>query len=251
MVILMLSSFFGFLSIVIFSSVYYVDFKWIHRIKEQYLTSFSAGIGVVYVFIYMLPHLSKGQHLIATHFQHHALIGGQYSMYLIALIGFIFFYVFDTFLTHTQRLPTDDYDTRSDLAFYWTSVIFVCLYSLLIGYVVGSYASNDLSYQFKYLVAYVVHFLAIKYGIYHIFPEKYDKIARYPIIASLFIGYFIALFANFVPLTLAITETMIEAFLTGAMILTVFKHELPNERDSKTWAFSVGILLSLALFTFL
>lgn len=247
----MLSTFFSFFTIVIFGGVYYSDFKYIHRIKEQYSFSFSSGIGVVYVFIYMLPHLAKGQHLMATHFQNHPLLGGPYAMYIVALIGFIFFYVFDTFLTHTRRLPTDDYDTRSELAFYWTSVMFVCLYSLLIGYVVGSYASNDLTYQFKYLIAYVIHFLAIKYGIYHIFPEKYDKVARYPIVASLFLGYFIASFADILPITLAISETTIEAFLTGAMILTVFKHELPNEKDSKTWAFSIGILVSLALFTFL
>ena len=41
---------------------------------------------------------------------------------------------------------------------------------------------------------------------------------------------------------------MIEAVLTGAMILNVFKHELPNEEDSKSRAFIVGILLSALLF---
>lgn len=243
----MIATLLGFLSIVVFSMVYYYDFQFLHRFKEADFASFSAGVGSVYVFIHMLPQLSHGQHLLEEAFPSIHFIGSQYTIYLIALAGFLFFYMFDTFLTHTRRLPTDEYSTSSELAFYWTNVIFITLYNMLIGYFVGSYNTDNISYRIIYLIAYVIHFLTIKHGIYHVFPRKYDEKGRYPIMVGLFIGYFIGHFFPVSALILAINE----ALLTGAMILTVFKHELPNEQDSKMKAFTVGILASILLFMLL
>lgn len=243
----MVSTLLGFLSIIVFSIVYYHDFKFLNRIKDADFVSFSAGVGAVYVFIHMLPQLSHGQHLLEDSFPTIHFIGSQYTIYLIALLGFLFFYMFDTFLTHTRRLPTDEYSTSSELAFYWTNVIFISLYNMLIGYFVGSYTFDSVSYRIIYLIAYVIHFIAIKHGIYHIFPRKYERQGKYPIIIGLFIGYFIGYFFPVSGLVLSITE----ALLTGAMILTVFKHELPNEQDSKMKSFTVGILSSILLFMLL
>jgi len=240
----MVSTLLGFLSIIIFSGVYFIDFDFLHRIKTADFASFTAGVGTVYVFIHMLPQLHHGQELIEEHFPAIQFTGSQYSIYLIALVGFITFYMFDRFLTHTHRLPTDKYNSVDELAFYWSSVLFICLYNVLIGYVVGSYSQGSMSYRFVYLIAYSVHFFAVKWGLYHIFPKKYQKQARYPIVISLFIGYFIAIFFNVSPIVLTINE----ALLTGAMVLVVFKHELPNEKDSKSKAFAVGILASVFLF---
>lgn len=240
----MLSNTLGFLSIVIFSVVYYHDFEFLHRIKPAVFNSFAAGVGTVYIFVHMLPQISHGQHLLEEYFPNIHFTGSQYSNYVVALIGFIFFYLFDSFLTHTKRLPTDEYTSPDELAFYWTNVLFIFLYNLLIGYVVGSYTEGSISFRIVYLLAYIVHFVTIKWGIYHIFPKRYERQARYPIILGLFVGYFIALLFDIDPLILSINE----ALLAGAMMLNVFKHELPNEKDSKRRAFVVGILSALILF---
>lgn len=79
------------------------------------------------------------------------------------------------------------------------------------------------------------------------FRPPYITTARYPIVLGLFFGYFIAFVFN-------ISENVfiiIEALITGAMILMVFKHELPNERDSRNTAFLIGIAISLFLFILL
>ena len=118
---------------------------------------------------------------------------------------------------------------------------------MLIGYFVGSYDLDNVSYRIIYLIAYVVHFLAIRHGIYHVFPRKYERQGKYPMIVGLFIGHFIGFFFPVSGLVLSVTE----ALLTGAMILSVFKHELPNEQDSKMKAFTIGILSSILLFMLL
>lgn len=240
----MLSNALGFFSIIVFSIVYYHDIEFLRRFKAADFTSFAAGVGTVYIFIHMLPQISHGQHLLEEFFPNIHFTGSQYSNYVIALVGFIFFYMFDSFLTHTRRLPTDEYRTPDELAFYWTNVLFICLYNLLIGYVVGSYTQGNISFRIVYMLAYIVHFITIKWGIYHVFPKRYENQARYPIILGLFIGYFIALFFDINPLVLSVNESL----LTGAMMLNVFKHELPNEKDSRSKAFIVGILSSLILF---
>lgn len=243
----MISTLLGFLSIIVFSIVYYFDFTILNRIKEADFASFAAGVGSVYVFIHMLPQLAHGQHLLEVAFPTIQFVGSQYTIYLIALAGFLFFYMFDTFLAHTRRLPTDEYSTNSELAFYWTNVIFISLYNMLIGYFVGSYNVENVSYRIIYLIAYVIHFITIKHGIYHVFPKKYERQGKYPIIVGLFVGYFIGHYFPVSALVLSINE----ALLTGAMILTVFKHELPNEQDSKMKAFTVGTLSSILLFMLL
>lgn len=243
----MISILLGFLSIIIFAIIFYYDFKILSRINEANFVSFAAGVGSVYVFIHMLPQLSHGQHIIEESFPTIHFTGSQYTIFLIALAGFLFFYMFDTFLTHTRRLPTDEYSTSGELAFYWTNVIFISVYNMLIGYFVGSYDFDNVSYRIIYLVAYFIHFLTIRHGIYHVFPKKYERQGKYPMIVGLFIGYFIGFFFPVSGLILSITE----ALLTGAMILSVFKHELPNEQDSKMKAFTIGILSSVLLFMLL
>ena len=160
---------------------------------------------------------------------------------------FVFFYFFDQILVYTDQLPTKSYQKKMDRSIYWANVFFVVTYNMLIGYVVGSYNLNSISYQLIFLVAYFVHFVALKWGIYHVSPQLYNEKARYPIIIGLFVGYFIALIFNISDLVFII----IEAFITGSMILMVFKHELPNEQDSKNRAFILGIVLSLFLFMLL
>lgn len=234
----------GFVSIAIFSMVYFVDFKFLDRVNDANLTSFAAGVGAVYVFIHMLPQLAHGQVVIENVLQNTQFFGSQFMIYVIALAGFIFFYFFDRILLYTDRLPTAEYREMWERSIYWTNVIFITSYNMLIGYVVGSYNLNNVSYQLMYLIAYVLHFITLKWGIYHISPDLYRKKARYPIALGLFLGYFIAFTFDISELVFVI----IEAFVTGAMILSVFKHELPNEQDSKGRSFIAGIALSLILF---
>ena len=241
------STILGFISIIIFSLVYFLDFKLLHRIDEAILNSFAAGVGVVYIFIHMLPQLAHGQPILEKSFNNFFLLGSNFAIYIIALTGFIFFYLFDQALVYTDQLPTKKYDKKIERSIYWANVFFVFTYNMLIGYVVGSYNLNSMAYQFVFLIAYLIHFIALKWGIYHVSPDLYNDKARYPIVLGLFIGYFLALLFS-------ISENVfviIEAFITGAMILMVFKHELPNEQDSKNRAFILGILLSLFLFMLL
>lgn len=234
----------GFVSIAIFSMVYFVDFQILHRVNDAKLTSFAAGVGAVYVFIHMLPQLAHGQMIIEEAIEYKEFFGSHFLIYVIALVGFIFFYSFEKVLIFTDRLPTQEYKQMWERSFYWTNVIFITLYNTLIGYVVGSYNLDNITYQIIYLIAYVLHFITLKWGIYHIYPDLYKRKARYPIAFGLFLGYFVAFVFDISELVFVI----IEAFVTGAMILSVFKHELPNEQDSRGRAFIAGIALSLVLF---
>lgn len=240
----MMSTVLGFASIVIFSLIYLIDFKVLQRANAEKLSSFAAGVGTVYVFIHMLPQLAHGQHVLESVFPDFHFFGSRFAIYLIALTGFVIFYMFERILAYTEQLPTEDYSNPHELYYYWTNVIFISLYSVLIGYVVGSNDLNNISYQLVYLVAYTLHFITIKWGIYHIYPKKYFEHARFPIAFGLFVGYFIAVFFNISEVVLVI----VEALLTGAMILNVFKHELPNEEDSKGRSFIFGLLVSTFLF---
>lgn len=231
----------SFLSIMIFSLVYLVDSKLHHFIDDKTLSSFAAGFGVVYIFIRMLPQLAHGQLVLEKNLENIEFSGSSYIIYIIALAGF---YFLDQTLIHTDQIPAKAYDKKKERQIYLPNVLFLSIYNMLIGYVVGSYSLNNTSYQLIFLIAYYIHFIALKWGIYRLSPRLYKEKARYIIVSGLFLGYFTALLFN-------ISEhvfIIIEAFITGCMILIVFKYELSTGQNIKKSSFVLGFLLSLLLF---
>lgn len=239
----MVSDVLGLISILVLGITYFADFSFFHHLNGRNFTSFAAGVGTVYVFIHMLPQLSHGQHILEIKFAGDLLLN-QYSIYIFALAGFVFFYLFDRVLWNTARMTSNVAQSKQEIFLFWGNIIFLALYNMLIGYIIGHYEIGNIGYRLVYLFAYVLHFLTLRWGVYHIYPKRYFTTARYPLIIGLAIGYVIGYFTT-IPEYIFV---LFESFLTGAMVLSVFKHELPNEEDNSSLAFIAGIVLSFLLF---
>jgi hypothetical protein len=239
----MISDLLGLISIIVFSIVYYADFSFFHHLNGRRFTSFAAGVGTVYVFIHMLPQLSHGQHVLEVEFAGDLLLN-RFSIYIFALAGFIFFYLLDRILWGTARMTSNVTQSKQEIFLFWGNIIFLALYNMLIGYVVGQYQMGGIGYRIIYMFAYILHFLTLRWGVYHIYPRRYFTTARYPLVVGLVFGYIVGYFTG-IPEEVFV---MFESFLTGAMILSVFKHELPNEEDNNSLAFIAGIVISFFLF---
>lgn len=74
------------------------------------------------------------------------------------------------------------------------------------------------------------------YGLRELHQQDYDRVGRWVLAGAVIVGWLIGLLTE-------LPETLIAAafsFLAGSIVLNVLKEELPEERESRFWAFALG-----------
>ncbi len=81
-----------------------------------------------------------------------------------------------------------------------------------------------------------LHFVVNDYGLREDHKEADARVGRWLITAAVFLGWVVGLATEIPEATL----TILTAFLARGVILNVLKEELPEERQSRFWAFALG-----------
>ncbi len=81
-----------------------------------------------------------------------------------------------------------------------------------------------------------LHFVVNDQGLREHHGRDYDREGRWILAASPLLGWALGLVAS-VP---ALAVASLFAFLAGGVVLNVLKEELPEERESRFWAFALG-----------
>ena len=84
-----------------------------------------------------------------------------------------------------------------------------------------------------------VHFVVNDYGLRRDHKGAYDRVGRWVLAAAVLAGWLVGLFFEVSEAALAV----LFAFLAGGVIMNVLKEELPEERESRFWAFALGAAL--------
>lgn len=71
------------------------------------------------------------------------------------------------------------------------------------------------------------------------FPHEYNKYGRYILAEGIIVGWIVALTTELTPLF----KSIIFSLVSGAMIFTVFKHELPDEKETHFPAFFAAVVI--------
>ncbi len=169
----------------------------------------------------------------------------EHHVYLIALVGLAVFYGLEraAVTSRKRRRRTEGQDATSQGVF-WLHVASFAAYNALIGYLIhqrGEEGRNQLLVLFA--IAIGLHFLVTDFGLREHYKDAYDRIARWVFSAAIVAGWAIGLTGEIHEAALAV----LLAFLAGGVILNVLKEELPEERDSRFWAFLVGAAAYAAL----
>lgn len=94
--------------------------------------------------------------------------------------------------------------------------------------------------------------VSVAYVFVHVLPELaeyqehgavYDRIERWLLAAAPLLGWALGLAVEVPPLVLS----SLFAFLMGGVVLNVLKEELPEDRESRFWAFAAGTAAYAAL----
>ena len=164
--------------------------------------SLAGGVSVAYVFVHLLPELAEGQEAIAEA-AGEGLAFLKQHVYLVALLGLATFYGLDRLATESRR--------RNRLA-------------------------SGLDALVLFALATALHFVVNDYGLHRDQKGDYVRVGRWIIAAAVIIGWAVGLAFEVPEAAIAV----LTAFLGGGIIMNVLKEELPEERQSRFWAFAAG-----------
>ena len=213
--------------------------RFVEAIPRSRWLSMAGGASVAYVFVHLLPELHKGQEAIERtgagaelFFEHHA--------YLVALFGFALFYGLERLaLLSRQKSRGEKGEDSTEPGIFWIHILSFGVYNGLIGYLLLHLEEPGMWNRVLFSVAMALHFFVNDYGLRQHHKAAYDRKGRWLLAAPIFIGWTVGMATEIAKAAIAV----LLAFLAGGVILNVIKEELPEERESRFWAFALGAAL--------
>lgn len=208
--------------------------------------SFSAGVGISYVFVHLWPGVAHSQLVVEARipgFDSHFL---QYALYIVALSGLVIFYALDSLIARAYIRDDIQDPNVLESSIFKADIGFFALYNAMIGYLLTDMKIQGTS-LIVFFIAFGLHFITNDWGLRRHHENAYDKYGRWVLSFSILAGYGLGLVTNFPEFLVG----SIEAFVTGAMTLNVIKHELPSVEDGNLEGFLAGVISAGLLFLFL
>lgn len=202
------------------------------RLPRSAWLSLAGGISVAYIFVHLLPELQAGQEVLAEATE--GILGFlEHHVYLLALTGLAAFYGLERVARSSRRERDEDTAAMDVFALHVGSYAF---YNLLIGYLLVSRAEEGATALALYTVAMGLHFVVNDVGLREHFEGPYRRWGRWLLAGTVLAGWALG---SLVELSEAVLIVPL-AFLAGGVVLNVLKEELPEERESRFWAFAAG-----------
>ncbi|MDE5415126.1 hypothetical protein [Alkalihalobacterium chitinilyticum] len=200
------------------------------RIKRLKWFSFSGGLAVSYVFVYVLPTLHKEQIIVKEYRDYFTM---ESELYFIGLIGVLIFYGIQKVVRKAQLNDK----THKARTLFWLQIIFFGIYNMLVAYTIISHDVLGIQAVF-YGLAVGLHFVAVAHDLWREYADIYNHVGRYVLATGILAGWLLGVTIDLSPLI----ESIIFAFISGAMILNVLKYELPPDDEAHYLTFTIGVV---------
>ncbi len=227
-------------ALTIFMAVLHIASPLLLRIPKRYqdaVTSFAGGTAIAYVFLHILPDLADGQvafvNEVSIDFIPAPLIAS--GIFLIALLGMLVFYGLESWVR---------VDTGPTQLAYISHVGAYAVLNVVITYTMPARVETGLDFALLFAVAFGLHFLLTDRNLAEAHPTRFSHLTRWILVGALFFGYLLA--AVFPPTTeLAVAIPV--AFLSGSILTSVFREELPDAKVAKFGWFTFGVTVYAVL----
>lgn len=208
--------------------------RFIDKIPRSRWLSAASGVSVAYVFVHLLPDLNEHQETLSQT----AVLGFvEHHVYLMALLGLAVFYGLERLVSGSQQenKPSGT-GTTTDIGVFWLHIASFALYNALIGYLLVHREEPGIRSMFFFFIAIALHFIVNDSGLREDHRSTYHDQGRWFLTGAIIFGWTIGASTEIPEAAIAV----LFAFLAGGIILNVLKEELPEERQSSFWAFSLG-----------
>ena len=245
--------------------------RFLRNIPRSRWLSLAGGASVGYVFIHLLPELGEQQERVAHRIGDTTGVVGflEHHVYLVALLGFVIFYGLERW-ARLSREREAGRDAEADEGrtnvvhepgeppmpprVFWVHVTSFSLYNALVGYLLlhreGELEGGAVAWRslLLFTLAMGLHLLVNDFGLRDHYQHRYARYGRWLLSGAVLGGWAVGALTPLHPLLIAV----LAALLAGGVVLNVIKEELPEERESRWWAFTLGaagyagLLLALA-----
>ncbi len=220
----------SFWAVIIFSLVHFLAIKTrkLSRKVQGTILSTGGGVAISYVFVELLPKLARSEPILQNaffpYFERH--------VYVLALIGFMLFYLVD-----------QSREIFHPKGRFWFSLSSYTLFNFFVGYAVGDKDNPDVQPLILFTIAMALHYFVNDYTLSKEHPNSYGKEGRWVLIASLFLGWLVSKVWILHPAASA----LVTAFVGGGVIMNVTRHELPKTNPHSLKAFVTACLFYTVL----
>ena len=197
------------------------------RTPRSIWLSIAGGVSVAYVFVHLLPELARLQR------EHFGELAVEAFIYLFALAGLVAYYG----LEQLAKRHGGGHGRSTPAGVFWLHLGSFALYNFLIGYLLDEQARHEgMSGMTLYAGAMALHFVVNDRALYRHHGALYTRQGRWVLSAAVLAGWAAGLW---IEIALEWVAALI-ALLAGSVVLNVIKEELPQERESRFWAFVLG-----------
>lgn len=193
--------------------------------------SVAGGVSVAYVFVHLLPEL-EGRQAPLEEWEVFAFL--EHHVYLAALIGLVVFYGLER-VVQVDEARGGGEGSRS-AGVFWLHIASFAAYNALVGYLLVEGEAQGGREVITFAVALALHFIVNDHGLRQAHEEAYDRRGRWTLAAMVLAGWGLAQATTLDERLVAV----LFALLAGGIVLNVLKEELPEERQSRFWAFVLG-----------
>jgi len=206
--------------------------------RSRWLSA-AGGVSVAYVFVHLLPDLAEEQETVREAVgENFSFL--EYHVYLVALVGLLTFYGLERAAKTSRReRRRGGGGDATGAGVFWLHVSFFALYNALIGYLMLHREEPGLGSFVLFAFAMGVHFVVNDFGLREDHKGAYDRAGRWVLAAAVVAGWAVGFVSEISEAALA----ALFAFLAGGVVMNVLKEELPEERESRFWAFVLGAAL--------
>ena len=155
------------------------------------------------------------------------------ELYFVGLIGVLIFYGIQKVVRKAQKNDK----TNQARTLFWLQILFFGFYNMLVAYTIISHDVLGVQAVF-YGLAVGLHFVAVAHDLWREYADIYNKVGRYVLAMGIIAGWIMGMTVHLSPLI----ESIISAFISGAMILNVLKYELPPDDEAHFPTFAIGVI---------
>ncbi|MGF1459724.1 MAG: hypothetical protein ACFBSG_11935 [Leptolyngbyaceae cyanobacterium] len=218
--------------------------QWLSSIPQQWWISVAGGVSIAYIFLDILPELSRAQDEI-EHSRVGMIVYLEHHVYLLALLGLAIFYGLEKLArrSRSQRETSQGEDTTHPGVF-WVHILFFASYNLILGYLLRESEDHGFIACVTLFVALALHFAVNDGGLREHHKQMYDRVGRWMLAGFIVLGWALGEVFHLEEASIL----AVWALVSGSLFLNVLKEELPAEEESHFGLFLVGaVCYSLVL----
>lgn len=204
-------------------------------VPRKALLSAASGTAVAFVLLQLLPGLNKQQQTLQEAAQ--GLFDAfERHIYLVVLASIIVFYALEKLARSSQeKNRSSGGPDATESSVFWLHILTFAAMNVLVGYLLIK-RHETWSALAVFSGAMLVKFIINDHSLHQLHKEGYDRTGRWLLAAAVLAGWVL----GYLDLLPKIGPAILQGILAGAVLLNVFKEELPAESRSRLWPFALG-----------